>query len=58
MQLLNLLGVKFAKAVAISSSSILSFPYEIEKDWIGTKIHPKLEAALGDIKLSDIKMQA
>ncbi len=55
MQLLNLLGVKFKKAVTVSSSSVLSFPYEIEIDWIGTKIHPKLEAAIGDIQLSDIK---
>lgn len=54
-QLLNLLGIKFKKAVAISSTAVLSFPYEIEIDWIGTKIHPKLLTAIGDIKLSDIK---
>ena len=54
-QLLNLSGVKFKKAVTVSSSSVLSFPYEIDIDWIGTKIHPKIEATLGDIKMPSMK---
>jgi Glycosyltransferase family 52. len=50
-QLLDLLDVRFKKAVTVTSSSVLSFPYKIEIDWIGTKIHPKLIDALGDIKM-------
>ncbi|GHU74758.1 hypothetical protein FACS189450_15360 [Spirochaetia bacterium] len=42
MQLLVLTGVKFSKAITIFSSSINSFPYELEKEWIGSSIHPSL----------------
>jgi hypothetical protein len=42
MQLLTLLGIRFKKAITVFSTSINSFPYEIEKEWIGSSIHPKL----------------
>jgi len=53
-QLLDLLDIKFKKAVTISSSSVLSFHYDIEIDWIGTKIHPKIEAAWGEIQMPNL----
>jgi hypothetical protein len=50
-QLLNLLNIKFKKAVTISSSSVLSFDYDIKIDWLGTTIHPKIQEALGIIDI-------
>jgi hypothetical protein len=47
MQLLNLLDIRYDTAVTICSSAVLSFPYDIQIDWIGTESNPKLLAALG-----------
>jgi hypothetical protein len=51
IQLLDLLNIRFKKAITITSSSVLSFSYDVEIDWIGTKIHPKLEACYGELKM-------
>jgi len=53
MQLLNLLGVKVERAATIFSSSVSSFPEEVEVDWFGTKCHPKILAAYGDTQVMD-----
>jgi hypothetical protein len=42
VQLLDICGVRFKMAYTISSSAVLSFPYEIEKKVLGYSIHPKL----------------
>jgi hypothetical protein len=42
MQLLNLVGIRFKKVTTVFSSSISLFPYEIEKEWIGSSVHPNL----------------
>jgi hypothetical protein len=42
MQLLSIIGIRFKKASTVFSSSIDSFSYEIEKEWIGSSIHPIL----------------
>ena len=47
MQLLNLLDIRYDTAITISSSAVLSFPYDIQIDWIGTDGNPKLFAAIG-----------
>jgi len=51
MQLLNLLEIKYDTVVTICSSAAFSFPYDIQIDWIGTEINPKLLAALGKQEL-------
>jgi len=51
MQLLNLLGIRYDTAVTICSSAVLSFPYDIRIDWIGTEGNPKLFAAIGKHEL-------
>lgn len=53
MQLFDLMGAKFKKAVTICSTAVLSFPYEIEIDWIGTICNKTLFAFYGDIPLPD-----
>lgn len=40
IELLLLIGGKFKKAITISSSSILSFPHDTKKIFIGTKYYP------------------
>ena len=47
MQLLNLLDIRYNTTVTICSSAVFSFPYDIDIDWIGTEVNPKLLAALG-----------
>jgi hypothetical protein len=42
MQLLTLLGIRFKKAITIFSSSFGSFPYTLEKEWVGSAVHPAL----------------
>jgi len=51
MQLLNLLNIRYETAVTICSSAVLSFPYDIQVDWIGTEGNAKLFAALGKQEL-------
>ena len=51
MQLINLLGVRYETAVTICSSAVLSFPYDIQIDWIGTEGNAKLFAAVGKQEL-------
>ena len=53
MQLLNLIDIRYETAITILSSAVLSFPYPIHIDWIGTEIHPKLLASFGKITLED-----
>lgn len=55
MQLINLTGIKFEKAITVCSSVVLSFEYDIKIDWIGPAVHPKLLERFGDLKLEDIK---
>ena len=57
MQLLNLLGIHYETAITICSSAVLSFPYDIQIEWIGTECHPKLLAAMGKQSLADYKIQ-
>ena len=51
MQLLNLLEIRYETAVTICSSAVLSFPYDIHIDWIGTEGNAKLLAAVGKQEL-------
>lgn len=55
IQLFNLLDIRFRKAVTTFSSAILSFPYDLEIEWLGTKVHPKLFAIYGEIKMPQKK---
>ena len=55
MQLFNLLGIKFTSAITFFSTAALSFPYDIEIDWRGTKVHKNLLNHFGDLKLSDYR---
>ena len=48
MQLLVLLGADVERAATICSSSVNSFPENVEVDWYGTSIHPKLKAWFGE----------
>lgn len=47
MQLLVLLGANVERASTICSSSVNSFPPEVQVDWYGTDFHPKLKAWFG-----------
>jgi hypothetical protein len=42
MQLLLLMGTNFKKAITLFSSSINMFPDTVEKEWIGSSVHPAL----------------
>lgn len=53
MQLIDIMGIKFTQAVTISSTAVLSFPYEIEIDWLGTSWNKTLYAYYGDMPLPD-----
>lgn len=55
MQLFDLLDIKFETAATVSSTAIVSIPYDIKIDWYGSKIHPKILKEYGDIKLEDIR---
>jgi hypothetical protein len=55
MQLLDCMGLKFEKAITISSSSVLSIPYPIEIEWIGNECHPNLLTKYGNIKINQFK---
>ena len=48
IQLLLLSGVRLQKAVTICSSSINAFPDEVEADWFGTGVHPRLGQFFGN----------
>jgi hypothetical protein len=50
MQLFNLLGVRFKKAITIASSVVASFDYDIEIDWYGTEISEDLVNKMGVLK--------
>lgn len=47
MQLLVLMGANVQRVGTICSSSVNSFPPEVEVDWYGTDFHPKLKAWFG-----------
>ena len=51
IQLFDLLNIRFKKAITIFSTSVICFSYDIEIEWKGTKIHPKLETRYGDVKM-------
>lgn len=53
MQLIDIMGIKFEKAVTVSSTAVLSFHYEIEIDWIGTTYNKTLFDYYGDSPLTD-----
>ena len=42
MQLLNLAGIRFQKVVTVCSSSVMSFPYKIDIEWVGVTCRKKL----------------
>jgi hypothetical protein len=50
MHLLDLLGVRFKKAITVSSSIVASFDYDIEIDWYGTEISEALVNRFGILK--------
>jgi hypothetical protein len=50
IQLLNLLNIKFIKAITVCSSAVLSFGYDLEIDWYGTEISERLFNKLGKIE--------
>lgn len=49
MELLSIMGIEFKKYVTIFSTAALTKNKNIEVDWYGTKIHPKLLKWFGDI---------
>lgn len=49
MQLLVLLGTQVERAITICSSSVNSFPENVEVDWFGVEIHPKLKSFFGEM---------
>lgn len=51
-QLLDLAGIKYERAITISSTSVLSLPKPIEIDWIGNEVHPNLLRKYGHQDLS------
>jgi hypothetical protein len=53
IQILDMVGVRFKKAYTVCSTAALTFPYEIEKVFLGSDINPKLTELYGSIKLSD-----
>lgn len=52
-QLFNLIGPKYETAITIFSTAVLDFDYDLNIEWIGTKVNPKLLAEFGDQKLED-----
>ena len=48
MQLLSLLNLSFEKAVTIFSSAVFDLPENIEVDWFGVDIHPKIKQYMGN----------
>lgn len=53
-QLLDLLGVKYDKAVTCFSSAVSMFNYPIKIDWYGTEIHKELFRKVGHIDVPQI----
>lgn len=47
VELLSLFNFSFQKAVTISSAAVFSLPENIELDWFGPNIHPKIYAVSG-----------
>lgn len=54
MQLINLIDSRFERAITVSSSAVLSFPYEIEIDWYGNSVHSNLVKQFGDYNYNQI----
>jgi hypothetical protein len=52
MQLLSCCGIKFKKAYTVFSSSVFSFPYDMDIEFLGTEIHPELVRRYGTITKS------
>jgi hypothetical protein len=53
IQLLDMVGVRFKKSYTVCSTAALTFPYEIEKVFLGSEINPKIVEIYGLVKLSD-----
>lgn len=51
LQLLSILNVSLKKAVTIFSTAVFDLPENVEIDWIGVDIHPKLLAFVGTDKI-------
>ena len=51
-QLLDIIGVRYKRAITVSSTSVLSIPYPVEIDYIGNEVHSKLLEAYGHQELS------
>ena len=47
-QMLEILNVKWDRAITVCSSSVFDFNYPIEKDWYGVECSPMLKKKLGD----------
>ena len=51
-QLLDIIGIKYEKAITVSSTAVLSIPYPVDIEWVGNEIHPSLLKAYGHQDLS------
>ncbi|MBO2524451.1 MAG: hypothetical protein CW341_01935 [Bacteroidetes bacterium] len=51
LQLLSILSLSLKKAVTIFSTAVMDLPENVEIDWIGVDIHPKLLAFAGTDKV-------
>jgi hypothetical protein len=54
MQLFDLLGLQFKKAITVSSSVVTSFNYDISVDWYGNEISESLVKKTGIWKYPDL----
>lgn len=51
LQLLSILSLSLKKAVTIFSTAVFDLPENVEIDWIGADVHPKLLAFVGTDKV-------
>jgi hypothetical protein len=60
IQLLDMLGIRFKKAITISSTSVMSFNYKLDIDWYGHEISDQLMKTKGhlDCPISDVNFIA
>jgi hypothetical protein len=49
MQLLSCCGIRFKKVHTICSSAVFNFPYDLDINFLGTDIHPKIVGRYGII---------
>lgn len=53
MQLINLTGIRFNKVFTVCSTAALDFPYDIDIEFLGSEINPKIVEGYGVIRLND-----